>query len=277
MECCKGVPLCPENMGKKGKRMNRKNTFIFIGAIFFLCGVFLLYSKIRQPEMPLDGRCRIEAIYDDRICIEVLADHQNVSGTYTVPLPPEITQCCIYDEPLVKMPVLCSYTELREAWKPERTYDFHFIEENSSPVLIQLEEASEDEESFAYVAEGELGQLFYSVSQVGEDGVLKIIPVRYMAWDEAVTVESLAAQGIAEENITFVQELGCVCISYPQEAKQVALAEDARCYTLLSAYAERCSRQDMRECFRQNAGSDIVYRLFLDGNQIVCAICYNVV
>ena len=73
-------------------------------------------------------------------------------------------------EPLVEMPVFCSYEELCAAWKPENTYDFHFMEDGDSRRLISIKETSFADESFSYVADGDLGQLFYNIARIqGED------------------------------------------------------------------------------------------------------------
>ena len=127
------------------------------------------------------------------------------------------------------------------------------------------------------MADGDLGQLFYNIKKIPGEDTLQIVPVRYMAWEESVSKEYLAVSlGVAEENITLNPEPRCAYIVYPQNEESVTMTEDTRCYILTSAYAERCTQQEMRDLFQQDAGTDMVYRFFLDGSRIVCVICYQV-
>ncbi len=175
------------------------------------------------------------------------------------------------------MPVFCSYEELYAAWKPENTYHFHFVEEGDSQRLIRIKENSSADECFSYVADGDLGQLFYNIAQIQGEDTLQIVPVWYMAWEESVSKEALAVSlGVEEENITLNPEPRCAYIVYLQNEALVTMTEDTRCYILTSAYAERCTPQEMWELFQQDAGSDAVYRFFLDVDRIVCAICYQI-
>ena len=250
--------------------------FIGICAVLVLGGVFFLILKARHPEIPpgFSEICYMEEVSHNQICFRTVDD----KARYVVPVSGQPTECTSYGiEPLVEMPVLCSYEELCAAWKPENTYHFHFAEEGGSQRLVSIKETSSADECFSYVDDGDLGQLFYNIKKIQGEDTLQIVPVRYMAWDESISKEDLAVSlGVEEGDITFGQELGCVSIVYPQKEKAVTMTEDTRCYILTSAYANRCTGQEMWECFQRDAGSEAVFRFFLDGSRIVCVVCYEI-
>lgn len=258
--------------------MTRKKLSIGICAVLILGGIFFLTNKARHPEIPpLDGNYYIEEISGEQIHIRT-ADDEAACDRYVISVPGQLEECRSYDiEPLAEMPVFCSYEELCAAWKPENTYDFHFIEDGNSQRLISIKETSSADESFSYVADGDLGQFFYNITQIQEEDTLQIVPVRYMAWEESVSKEALAVSlGVEEGDIIFSEEPRCICIGYPQKEGTVTMTEETRCYIFTSAYAIRCTPQEMQECFQRDAGSGAVYRFFLDGSRIACVVCYEI-
>ncbi len=258
--------------------MNQKKLFIGICAVLMLGGIFFLTNKARHPQIPpLEGTYYIEEISRGQIRIRT-ADDAAVSERYVISVPGQPAECRSYDiEPLLEMPVLCSYEELCAAWKPENRYDFHFVEDGDSQRLVSIKETSSADENFSYVADGDLGQLFYNILSIQGEDTLQIVPVRYTAWEESVSKEGLAVSlGVEESDITFNQEPRFAYIVYPQKEESVTMTEDTRCYILTSAYANRCTVQEMWEHLQADAGSEVVYRFFLDGSRIVCAICYEI-
>lgn len=233
--------------------------------VFALVGILCCKGERESEEVLEDGCYHIEKMYEDKMSIKKV-DSSIATKTFIVPLSDK-SEISIYGiEPLTEMPVQCTYDELVSLWKAEKTYDLHFIFEEEIATLVTIKEHSETDKCFKYVADGELGQLFYTIEFAEENEMLKLVPIKYVSSSESADMMDLNVANVIEENDVYV------CISYPEKQRQVFIDEEARFYVLYPNYAVRCTKEEILEKYHKNA----TFRVFLDNNNAVCIILYDI-
>lgn len=216
-----------------------------------------------EQSADIDGAYYIEEFFADGIAVRAAESSQRQRLYFREDFweDGELFLAAYGLEPLIDMPVQCTYEELQEQWTSDQVY--HVFGPDGKVTMIR--QTGEDQ-SFSYLNDDELGQAIYTAEETETDGELLVTPVRYIPQEELEEVSRMESRPI-EVSV----EHGDGLIFYPERQSTVSMQEDTRCYVCT---ATEVYRADMEEVLERMNGT--VVRLLLEGDAVVCAVVYDI-